>query len=276
MYDVHFTTADCLLDQLSDESIDLIYIDPPFNTGKTQKMSTKKSTRSDDGVVGFQGKAYKHDVVSELSYEDQYDNYVQFLKPLLHKAHAVLKNTGAIFVHLDWREVHYIKVVMDYVFGRQNFINEIIWAYDYGGKPKTKFPCKHNNILYYVKDHKNYTFNVDAIEREPYMSPGLVTPEKAAKGKLPTDVWWHTIVPTNSKERTGYPTQKPEGVLRRIISAASNPGDLVLDFFAGSGTTGKVAYDLGRDFILVDNNPEAIQVMKKRFSNIEGVSFWYY
>jgi len=114
---------------------------------------------------------------------------------------------------------------------------------------------------------------VDEIERIPYMAPGLVGPEKAALGKLPTDTWWHTIVPTNGKEKTGYPTQKPLGIIRRIVAASSNPGDLVLDFFAGSGTTGMVCHELGRDFILVDSNPQAIETMKLRFNGLYGIEW---
>jgi site-specific DNA-methyltransferase (adenine-specific) len=208
-----------------------------------------------------------------MGFDDSFDDYLGFLEPRLREAYRILTPNGALYFHIDYREVHYCKMLLDRIFGRGCFINEIIWAYDYGAKPKTRWPPKHDNILFYVKDSANYVFNSDAIEREPYMAPGLVTPEKAALGKLPTDVWWHTIVPTNGRERTGYPTQKPLGVLKRIIIASSNPGDVVLDFYAGSGTTGEAAILLGRRFILVDNNPEALDVMDRRFSRFPNIKF---
>lgn len=255
-------------------SVNLIYIDPPFNTGKKQTRSHLKTTRSITGDrTGYQGRRYQTTQVGIRSYADSFDDYLGFLEPRLVEAHRVLSPTGTIYVHLDYREVHYVKVVLDGIFGRECFLNEIIWAYDYGGRTNKKWPPKHDTILVYVKDPDHYTFNVDAIDRIPYMAPGLVGPEKAARGKLPTDTWWHTIVPTNGPEKTGYPTQKPLGVLTRIITASSNPGDLVLDFFAGSGTTAAACLPLNRRFILIDNNPEAIQVMKRRFEGIEGIEW---
>jgi site-specific DNA-methyltransferase (adenine-specific) len=204
-----------------------------------------------------------------MSYDDQFDDYWSFLEPRLIEAWRVLANHGTLYVHLDYREAHYAKVLLDALFDRASFLNEIIWAYDYGAKPRNRWPAKHDTILVYVKDPDNYVFNVDAIEREPYMAPGLVTAEKAERGKLPTDVWWHTIVSPTGNEKTGYPTQKPEGILRRIVQASSNPGDTVLDFFAGSGTTGAVANALGRNYILVDSNPEALEVMRARLTSAE-------
>ena len=186
---------------------------------------------------------------------------------------AILAPHGSLYFHIDYREVHYCKVLLDTIFGRDCFLNEIIWAYDYGGRPKNRWPPKHDNILLYVKDPANYVFNYDEIERIPYMAPGLVGPEKAARGKLPTDTWWHTIVPTNGKEKTGYPTQKPLGILRRIVQASSRPGDLVLDFFAGSGTTGAACLEFGRRFILVDDNPQAIEVMRHRFAGVDDIEW---
>jgi site-specific DNA-methyltransferase (adenine-specific) len=183
----------------------------------------------------------------------------------LLEAYRILAPTGTLYFHIDYREVHYCKLLLDGIFGREAFLNEIIWAYDYGGRPKNRWPPKHDNILVYVKDVDAYTFNREDIDRIPYMAPGLVGKEKAQRGKLPTDTWWHTIVSPTGKEKTGYPTQKPLGILKRIVQASSNPGDLVLDFFAGSGTTGAAALELGRRFLLVDNNPEAIEVMRKRF-----------
>jgi site-specific DNA-methyltransferase (adenine-specific) len=198
------------------------------------------------------------------SYNDAFEDYWAFLEPRLEEAWRVLAGSGTLYLHLDYREVHYAKVLLDALFGRECFLNEIIWAYDYGARAKNRWPTKHDNIMVYVKDPKSYKFNNEAVDREPYMAPGLVTPEKAEKGKLPTDVWWHTIVSPTGKEKTGYPTQKPEGILRRIIQASSDEGDWVLDFFAGSGTTGAVAQKLGRKFLLVDSNPEAHEVMKHR------------
>ena len=255
-----------ILQSLASESVDLIYIDPPFNTGRVQERKTRKSERSESGTTGFGGNQYSQVVSSIMSYDDAFTDYWNFLYPRLEQAKRILKTTGTIYLHLDYREAHYAKVMLDGLFGRDNFLNEIIWAYDYGGKSKGKWPSKHDTILVYVKDIKKYHFDSETVDREPYMAPGLVTPEKAERGKLPTDVWWHTIVSPTGKEKTGYPTQKPIGILRRIIQASSKPGDLVLDFFAGSGTTGAVAADLNRSFILIDQSTEAIGVIKKRFS----------
>ena len=255
-------------------SVDLIYIDPPFNTGKEQARTRIAAVQAESGDrVGFGGKRYQTVELGRTGYDDSFDDYLGFLKPRLNEAYRVLAPHGALYFHIDYREAHYCKVLLDSIFGRDNFINEIIWSYDYGAKPKTRWPAKHDTIFFFAKNVDNYVFNVEAIEREPYMAPGLVTPEKAALGKLPTDVWWHTIVPTNGSERTGYPTQKPLGILKRIISASSNPGDLVLDFFAGSGTAGEAALGLGRRFILVDNSPEAIRVMQQRFNKYGGIHF---
>ena len=250
--------------------VELIYIDPPFNTGKMQSRRQLKTTRSEAGDrVGFGDQTYSTEVIATRDYRDSFKDYRAFLEPRLLEAHRVLKPSGSLYFHIDFREAHYCKILLDEIFGRENFLNEIIWAYDFGGRAKDRWPAKHDNILYYAKDAQNYTFNRQDIDRIPYMAPGLVGEEKAAKGKLPTDTWWHTIVGTNSKEKTGYPTQKPLGVLERIIRASSNPGELVMDFFAGSGTTGAACLKLGRYFILVDNNQQAIEVMQKRFANEE-------
>lgn len=254
-----------LLKKIDSESIDLIYIDPPFNTGKTQKKTTIRTRRSSTGDrVGFKGQKFETEKLSTHAYNDQFSDFRKFIEPRLLEAYRVLKNSGALYFHIDYRESHYCKILLDEIFGRDSFLNEIIWAYDYGGRTRKKWAPKHDTILYYVKDPENYTFNIEAIDRVPYMAPGLVSPAKRALGKLPTDTWWHTIVPTNGNEKTGYPTQKPLGVLRRIIAASSNPGDTVLDFFAGSGTTGAACLELGRDCILMDNNPEAIAIIKRR------------
>jgi site-specific DNA-methyltransferase (adenine-specific) len=254
-----------VLKLIPDSSVQLVYIDPPFNTGREQQRSKVTTKRNNEGNrIGFKGERYETVKSTVLSYDDQFANYWEFLEPRIEEAFRVLSNSGTLYLHLDYREAHYAKVLLDALFGPESFLNEIIWAYDYGGKSKSRWPAKHDTILVYVKDPKNYYFNSEEVDREPYMAPGLVTPEKIERGKLPTDVWWHTIVSPTGKEKTGYPTQKPVGILRRIIQASSKPGDVVLDFFAGSGTTGFVAHELGRRFILVDQNPESIQVIKDR------------
>ncbi len=263
-----------VLQSLPSESVDLIYIDPPFNTGREQARTQIRTVRSENGDrTGFQGRRYETLKLGEKGYLDIFDDYLGFLEPRLVEAHRLLKPHGSLYFHIDYREVHYCKVLLDGIFGRESFLNEIIWAYDFGGRSRKRWPAKHDNILWYAKDPQNYTYNIDSIERIPYMAPGLVGPEKAARGKLPTDTWWHTIVPTNSREKTGYPTQKPLGILRRIIGASSNPGETVLDFFAGSGTTGAACIELGREFLLIDNNPQALQVMARRFAGRDGIEW---
>ncbi|KQR50902.1 DNA methyltransferase [Leifsonia sp. Leaf336] len=255
----------------------LIYLDPPFNTGRPQARRRTKAVRAEAGagsVIGFQGRSYERIKGDLLSYDDRFEDYWGFLEPRLIEAWRLLADTGTLYLHLDYRESHYAKVLLDALFGRESFLNEIVWAYDYGAKPKNRWPAKHDTILVYVKNPGAYYFDSAAVDREPYMAPGLVTPEKAELGKLPTDVWWHTIVSPTGRERTGYPTQKPEGVLRRIVQASSREGDWVLDFFAGSGTTGAVAAALGRRFLLVDSSADAIAVMRGRFAEaVEGVRF---
>jgi len=262
-----------VLTRLADASFQLIYIDPPFNTGKTQIRRTLETARDDEGDrIGFQGRTYATRVTGSREYGDSFDDYLAFLEPRLREARRLLTGTGTFYLHLDYREVHYAKVLLDRIFGRECFLNEIIWAYDYGARASRRWPAKHDTILVYVKDRGAYWFDAAAVDREPYMAPGLVTEEKAARGKLPTDVWWHTIVSPTGREKTGYPTQKPEGLLRRMIAASTKPGDRVLDFFAGSGTTGAVARALGRRFVLVDENPEAIAVMRARLGDA-GIAY---
>ena len=257
-----------VLPSLPDASFQLIYIDPPFNTGRTQTRRTLTTTRDDDGDrVGFKGRTYATSVTASRAYADTFDDYLAYLEPKLREARRLLTPSGTFYLHLDAREVHYVKVMLDGIFGRDCFLNEIIWAYDYGARATKKWPAKHDTILVYVKSATDYWFDSSAVDREPYMAPGLVTKEKAERGKLPTDVWWHTIVSPTGREKTGYPTQKPEGLLRRMIGASTKPGDRVLDFFAGSGTTGAVARTLGRRFVLVDQNPEAIAVMRARLGD---------
>jgi len=290
-----------VLGRLADGTFTLIYLDPPFNTGRMQTKSVETARSAyrsqdesaghagasappqvervvaDDPVLrtvrpgreagvrtGFHGRDYERLRGDLRAYDDRFDDYWGFLEPRLEEAWRLLADDGTLYLHLDYREAHYAKVLLDALFGRDRFLNELIWAYDYGAKTRKRWPTKHDTILVYVKDPGRYWFDSEAVDREPYMAPGLVTAEKAERGKLPTDVWWHTIVPTAGREKTGYPTQKPEGILRRIIQASSRPGDRVLDFFAGSGTTGAVASALGRDAVLVDDNPEAIAVMQAR------------
>ncbi|MEZ3158443.1 DNA methyltransferase [Microbacterium sp. BWR-S6Y] len=287
---------------LSDGSFALVYLDPPFNTGRTRSKAVESATwtppveepqdaaepeavASDPNMLdfpeeepppppvvqrGFHGREYARLRGDLRTYDDRFDDYWGFLEPRLVEAWRLLADNGTLYLHLDYREVHYAKVMCDALFGRDKFLNELIWAYDYGAKTKRRWPTKHETILVYVKNPATYFFDSDAVDREPYMAPGLVTAEKAARGKMPTDVWWHTIVPTTGREKTGYPTQKPEGVLRRMVQASSRPGDRVLDMFAGSGTLGAVAAPLGRDAVLIDDNADAVAVMHKRLEPFAG------
>ncbi len=259
--------GDCLelLPRFADGSFQLIYIDPPFNTGREQTRKTLQTVSDEGGDrVGFEGRRFATRLLAESSYRDSFDDYLAFLTPRLEQAHRLLAREGTLYFHIDYREAHYCKLLLDEIFGRECFLNELIWAYDYGARSRRRWPPKHDTILVYVRDPAAYYFDAEEVDREPYMAPGLVTPEKAARGKLPTDVWWHTIVPTNGAEKTGYPTQKPEGIVRRMVLASSRPGDRCLDFFAGSGTLGAVAARLGRRFVLIDSNPDAVEVMRAR------------
>ncbi len=255
-----------ILPRLAPASFDLIYIDPPFNTGGPQKRTRIRTIRDDAAGdrVGFQGKKYRTIPLGTRSFADNFDDFLAFIEPRFIHARRLLKPTGSFFLHIDCREAHYCKVLLDSIFGRNFFMNEIIWAYDYGARATKRWSPKHDTILWYVMDPRRYTFNYAAIDRIPYMAPQLVSREKAARGKTPTDVWWNTIVPTNSKERTGYPTQKPLAIVERIVKVHSNPGDRLLDFFAGSGTLGVAARKLGRACVLIDKSKQAVGVMKKR------------
>jgi site-specific DNA-methyltransferase (adenine-specific) len=266
-----------VLPLLPDGAFDVIYVDPPFNTGRTQERRTLATAAAGAiGAVGdrtgFGGRRYRTTLLQALAYEDAFGDYLGFLAPRLEHAHRLLAPHGTLYFHIDYREAHYCKLLLDEQFGRDAFLNEIVWAYDYGAKPRSRWPAKHDTILVYVRTPGAHHFDADAVDREPYMAPGLVTPEKAARGKLPTDVWWHTIVPTNGAEKTGYPTQKPEGIVRRMLAASSRPGGWCLDFFAGSGTLGAVAAQLGRRYVLVDANPEAIAVMRRRLGAADAVA----
>lgn len=263
-----------ILKSIPDAAVDLIYIDPPFNTGKTQKRSQIRTLNAEDGDrTGFGQRRYKTITLGYTWYSDSFDDFIGFIEPRIYEAKRILAANGSLFFHLDYREIHYCKVLLDEIFGRKSFINEIIWAYDYGGRSKKKWPAKHDNILWYAKDPENYIFNYEEMDRIPYMAPGLVGEEKASRGKTPTDVWWHTIVSPNGREKTGYATQKPLGILNRIVKIHSNPGDMLCDFFAGSGSFGEAAYTNGRDCILVDCNDQAMEVMRKRFKNFTAEWF---
>ncbi len=271
---IYFADNLTVLQALPDGAVDLIYIDPPFNTGRAQARTQIRTERDEHGDrTGFAGQRYRTIPLGERAYLDVFDDYLAFLEPRLVEARRVLAPHGSLYFHIDYREAHYCKLLLDALFGRASFLNEIIWAYDYGGRSTRKWPAKHDTIFWYAKDPEHYTFNREAIDRIPYLAPGLAGAEKAARGKLPTDTWWHTIVPTNGKEKTGYPTQKPLGILRRILRASSNPGEVVLDFFAGSGTTGAACLELDRRFILVDNNPQALEVMAQRFAAVPGIEW---
>ena len=257
------------LRSLPDAAFDLIYMDPPFNTGRAQTRAQLEVSRTPDAEgpgarTGFGGHRYSSRLLQSLSYDDAFGDYLAFLEPRLSRVRELLAPHGTLYFHIDYREAHYCKLLLDEIFGREAFLNELIWAYDYGAKPRRRWPAKHDTILVYVREPGAHHFDADAVEREPYMAPGLVTAEKAARGKRPTDVWFHTIVPTNGREKTGYPTQKPEGVVRRIVAASSRPGGWCLDPFAGSGTLGAVCQKLGRRFVLIDSNPTAIEVMRER------------
>jgi site-specific DNA-methyltransferase (adenine-specific) len=265
--------GDCarVLPLLPDGAFDMVYVDPPFNTGRVQRRERLRVVADDGGDrAWFAGRRYRSESRGALAFDDAFDDYLGFLMPKLAEARRVLAAHGTLYVHLDPRESHYVKVALDRLFGRACFLNEIVWAYDYGGRPRRRWPPKHDTILVYVRDPAAYHFDDAEVDREPYMAPGLVTPEKRARGKRPSDTWWHTIVPTNGHERTGYPTQKPEGVVRRMVAASSRPGGWCLDFFAGSGTLGAAAAKLGRRFVLVDESADAIAVAARRLPGEPG------
>jgi len=258
-----------VLPTLPTAAFQMIYIDPPFNTGRRRAHRTMTTTTSEDGDrIGFGGRRYATRLLAESSYRDEFADYLSFLEPRLRHAHRLLHDSGTLYFHIDYREAHYCKLLLDEIFGRESFLNEIIWAYDYGARSTRRWPAKHDTILVYVKDPARYYFSSEEVDREPYMAPRLVTPEKAARGKLPTDVWWHTIVPTNGAEKTGYATQKPEGIVRRMVLASTRPGDWCLDFFAGSGTLGAVAAKAGRRYVLVDESADAVRIARERLAAI--------
>ena len=258
-----------LMADFADGAFRMVYADPPFNTGRSQTRTTVRVTPDAAGDrTGFGGRRYRTELLERSSYRDSFDDYLGFLEPRLREIHRLLDPEGTLYLHLDQREAHYVKVLLDEIFGRECFLNELVWAYDYGAKPKRRWPAKHDTILVYVRHPGRYHFDSAAVEREPYMAPGLVTAEKAARGKLPTDVWWHTIVSPTGREKTGYPTQKPVGIVRRMLEASTRSGDRVLDPFAGSGTLGAAAAELGRRYVLIDESDEAVAVMERRLGGL--------
>jgi site-specific DNA-methyltransferase (adenine-specific) len=272
--EIHLGDNLAVLPKLPDASFELIYIDPPFNTGRAQTRTQIRVVQDAEGDrTGFSGRRYRTIKLGTRAYADVFDEYLEFLWPRLEHARRLLAPTGSLFVHLDAREVHYVKVALDGLLGRDAFMNEIVWAYDYGARSRSRWPAKHDNILWYARDPARYTFDYAAIDRIPYLAPGLVGPEKAARGKTPTDTWWQTIVSPSGREKTGYPTQKPLKILERIVRVHSRPGDRTLDFFAGSGTLGEAAARLGRHAVLVDDNPEAVAVMLHRLAFADPLRF---
>jgi len=235
-----------ILSSFEDESFSLIYSDPPYGCGKSFKS---RNGSFDDKLTG--------------------QAFLDWLKPRIEESKRLLTKTGSFFIHMDYHEIHYVKVLCDKVFGRESFMNEIIWQYDFGARQKTKWSTKHDNILWYAKDAKNYVFNLEQVDLIPKLAPGLPVSKnrKNPDKKLLTDVWWNTIVPTNGKERTGYPTQKPLAIVERIVKVHSNAGDNLLDPFAGSGTLGEAAAKHERKVTLIDSNIEAIEVMKRRLKS---------
>jgi site-specific DNA-methyltransferase (adenine-specific) len=271
---VHGEALD-VLSGLPDGCAGLVYVDPPFNTGGAR--TGLRTTATEDAAasrLGFAGRHYRVERHTGARYDDRFDDYRGWLRPRLVATRRILAPSGSLYFHIDPRESHYCKVLLDEIFGRDCFLNEVVWAYDYGARATRRWPAKHDVILVYVRDPRLYHFDASEVEREPYMAPRLQTPERAARGKLPTDVWWHTIVPTSSRERTGYPTQKPLGILRRIVAASSRPGDLVVDWCAGSGTTGAAAAELGRRFLLIDDQQDAIEVMRRRLARVAGLKVY--
>jgi site-specific DNA-methyltransferase (adenine-specific) len=263
--------GDCVevLPRFPDGAFQLVYADPPFNTGSARRRRTIAVDADADGDrSGFGGRRYRSQLLRESSYRDSFEDYLGFLEPRVREVRRLLAESGTLYFHIDYREAHYCKLLLDELFGRECFLNEIVWAYDYGGRPKRRWPAKHDTILVYVRHPRRYFFDGDAVEREPYMAPGLVTPEKAARGKLPSDVWWYTIVSPTGREKTGYPTQKPEGIVRRMVQASTRPGDWCLDPFCGSGTLGAVAAKLGRHYVMVDANHEAVRVARARLATL--------
>jgi site-specific DNA-methyltransferase (adenine-specific) len=256
-----------VLPRLPDACFRLVCTDPPFNTGRAQRRTRLATVADPDGDrTGFGGRRYRTERLGEAAFDDAHEDYLGFLEPRLREAHRLLAADGTLYVHLDYREAHYVKVLLDRIFGRDCFVNELIWAYDYGAKPRRRWPAKHDTILMYSRTPDGHLFDAEAVEREPYMAPGLVTAAKRARGKLPTDTWWHTIVSPTGRERTGYPTQKPEGIVRRMVQASTRPGDLCLDPFAGSGTLGAACRALGRRFVLIDRSADAVAVMERRLA----------
>ncbi len=267
---IHYGDNLDVLKVIPDRSVSLIYIDPPYNTGKVMHRHQIEIQRQAEGSghLGFEDQRYKSMRVGTRSFSDIFhqDEYLLFLEERLVQARRILTDEGSLFFHIGGPQAHYCKILLDAIFGRESFLNEIIWAWDYGARTKKRWPAKHDSIYWYAKNPDDYVFDLEACDRIPYLSPWMVGTQKAKRGKSPTDTWWHTIVSPQSSEKTGYPSQKPLGILERIVRVHSRPGDLLCDFFAGSGSFGEAATKNDRDCILVDSNAQAMEVMERRFA----------
>jgi DNA modification methylase len=253
--------------------INLVYADPPFFTNRkfNARIGRGEDSRKPDEWKLTHG------------YQDNWidlDEYLDFLYQRLSLMYRLLAPNGTLYLHLDWHADAYARLILDELFGAENFLNEIIWTYHGPSPIRTAFNRKHDTILSYVKG-KDYTFNADAV-REPYNQNTVNTFKSSSKagfgkvpnlerGKVPEDWWYFPVVARLHNERTGYPTQKPNALVERIILASSNPGDLVADFFCGSGTTPYVAAKNGRKFIACDENPSAIHTARCRLLDVNSV-----
>lgn len=262
-----------LFNHFPEKSVDLIYVDPPFFSNRNYEVIWGD---------GYELRAF------EDRWKGGIENYISWMEPKVMEYQRVLKDTGSMYLHCDWHANAHLRILMDEIFGENNFRNEIIWCYAGGGIPKKDFPRKHDTIFRYVKDVKKFkkegVFN---LERRAY---GKWTKEHeprhsltAGGGKLdmdrgtPINDWWADLKHLTSylKEWLGYPTQKPESLLERIIKTSSNPTDIVLDPMCGCGTAIAVAYKLGRRYIGVDVSPTACKLMLKRMHKIDPANIAY-
>lgn len=261
-----------LMQQLIDAGVevDLVYIDPPYGIKVDEKF----------GMLAwkdvFEPKNRVDEIINiELLCSKGECNYLRWLYPRLVLLKELLSERGSIYLHIDWHAGHYVKLIMDDIFGKENFRNEIVWCYRQGGRSQSNYSQKHDTIYWYSKSNSQWVFNGDSV-RVPYegtggyqtSGKGVVINGKVYKpnelGKIPEDWWDIPAIPPMSMERIGYATQKPEALLERIIKGSSNEDSIVLDVFGGSGTTAAVAERLGRRWIIIDNNPEAIEIITKR------------
>ena len=289
-----FYHGDCLFvlkHDITPESIDLIYLDPPFFTGKIQAGKWKGEWHPEAMEVSFEDskRFWKEKGISELApawmkhiavKRPDFASYLYYMMERLRACHKVLRKTGSIYLHCDWRASHYLKMVMDEIFGEKNFQNEIIWAYKTQGASKKRFASKHDTIFFYTKSDK-WKFNTQyekSIMMHKYGFKGSdfkIDPETGQQYNIiiARDIWEIPALQSATKEKVGYPTQKPEALLERIIKASSNEGDLVLDPFCGCGTTVITAHKLNRQWIGIDIDtserkkgelPTAFGVIKNR------------